>query len=813
MTANRRTFIRYGTATVAAPLLVVASGSAASGSAATASRAGEYANREAGSAAAVVESGQPVISFDTAAPSGRRTLTEGLPIGNGSLGALVCGDPKEEYLALNYDSLFSGGTNPSGNYGTMGFYKMLGSLRLTFGHEDASNYSRALDLETAMVTTSYTSGPTTYTRKSFATYPDKAVITTVTSSIDGALTFVLSLKDGDGSTTAGRNNVTTRASADTNSITVSGQLQEFGEQAQDYAFTAAIVADGGTISVVGNTIEVTGANSATIAVSAATNYSGDPNSNFRSSIDAASTPHVLAEAAIAKSATALEQAHLADYQPLFDRQRIWLGDSTDAQRAGTTFKRVKDNQSQLDPELYALYFQFARYAAIASSRTGGRAMNLQGIWNVSDTPPWNSDYHTNINVQMCYWLGDPAALPETVEPLVELIESQSGAWKQLTAASVTNPRTGAPARGFATRVSHNLNGGMGWEWLATGGAWYAWHLWDHYAHTLDTDFLANRAYPLMRDALHFLQDILVDDGKGKLVIPDSWSSENQQGTPWRNTPVGMNPVQFAHEDGVSMDQEFTWDLMTHFINASAVLAANPAYASTVDQETLATAQEQLAKLHLPATGSWSQLQEWYNDKDVQGDNHRHLSHLVGLFPGERIGASTDEALIDAAKTALISRGVGPTGWSAAWGAKCWAILGDGEKVWRGLSNLTNPVEPTVLDIGMNAGGGVYPNLFDAHPPFQLDGNMGGARAIISMLAQSYLRTNADGTHSVLIRLLPALPAQFPNGSMTGIRLHGGITLDMEWAGGALTKSTFTATNPIDAEVHSAGNVQNITIGA
>ncbi len=764
-------------------------------------------------AAPTEASASPTVKFAKAAPTGRGTLTEGLPIGNGSLGALVCGDPKEEYVALNHDSLFSGGTNPSGNYGSMGLYKMLGSLRLTFGHEGASQYSRSLDLDTATVTTQYSVGPATYTRKSFASFPAQAIVTTATSSIAGALTFVLTLKDGDGSTTTGRSNVTTTASAQDNSITVSGALKQYDEQTQNYAFTATVRADGGTVTVVGNTIEVTAANSATIVMSAATNYSPEPAQNFRNSTNAVSTAQSRASAAIAQGAEALERAHLADYQSLFQRQRLWLGDSTDAQRGGTTFERVKNNQTTLDPELYALYFQFARYAAISSSRQGSRAMNLQGVWNVSDNPPWNSDYHTNINVQMCYWLSDPAALPETVSPLVELIESQAGSWRKLTAASVKNPATGQPVRGFTTRVSHNLNGGMGWEWLASGGAWYAWHLWDHYAHTLDVDFLANSAYPLMRDSLNFLQDILVDDGKGRLVVPDSWSSENQQGSPWRNTPVGMNSVQFNHEDGVSIDQEFTWDLMTHFINASAILAANPSHAGKVDQQTLAAARQQIAKLHLPATGRWGQLQEWYNDKDVQGDNHRHLSHLVGLFPGERIGASSDQALIGAAKTALISRGVGPTGWSAAWGANCWAILGDGDKVWRGLSNLTNPVEPTSLDINMNAGGGVYPNLFDAHPPFQLDGNMGGARAIISMLAQSYLRTDANGAHSVLIRLLPALPSQFPNGSFTGIRLHGGITLDLQWADGKLTNSTFSAPKAISAEVHSAGSVQNITIGA
>ncbi|ABY24424.1 1,2-alpha-L-fucosidase [Renibacterium salmoninarum ATCC 33209] len=287
---------------------------------------------------------------------------------------------------------------------------------------------------------------------------------------------------------------------------------------------------------------------------------------------------------------------------------------------------------------------------------------------------------------------------------------------------------------------------------------------------------------------------MVDDGKGKLVVTDSWSPEQTIGQAWRNTKVGFETVAFYHEDGVSMDQEFAWMAFNNYVQAAQILGRDAAY-----QSTAAALRDQL---HTPSIGSWGQLQEWYNDKDVKTNTHRHLSHLVGLFPGDRISLGTTPELAAAARVSLAARGIGPTGWSAAWGANCWATLGDSQKAMAGLKNLLNPVPSSRDKIEMSGGGCVYPNLFDAHPPFQIDGNFGGAHAIIQMLMQSTLNT---------IDVLPAIPAEWPAGSFTGLRARGGFSLDFRWNAGKLTQLKVTSLAGGATTVRYAGLSKTLTL--
>lgn len=759
--SNRRTFLTLGSLAALAPLIDM--------------------SLPGGAAAAppqVTSVPDPMrLYYETPART-EKILMEGLPLGNGRLGGLVGGDVAQDVIALNEDSLWTGGTNPSGDYGSdlnMGHYQALARLAVTLDHDPArvSAYFRTLDIQDAMATTSYAMDGVGYRRRAFASHPDQVLVYSLTATRPGGYTGSIRLTDGGGRTGAG-------VTADEDFLSLENSLVN----GHRYAVYVAVRASGGSVRASGGELYFDGCDELTLVVGAATDYSPDYDRHYRTGTDPLPTAREQATAAAGHSAAELAERHRQDYRSLFDRLTLDLGRSSPEQLTTPTFQRVKENQKTLDPELFTLYFQFARYLMISASRPGSRPINLQGIWNIVNNPPWSSDYHTDVNVQMCYWLADQANLAETTLPLIDMLESQVPSWRELTQAAVRRPSDGRPVRGWTVRTSHNIDGGMGWEWVGTGNAWYCWHLWDHYLYTQDTAYLRDRAYPLIKETCEFLEDVLVDDGKGRLVVPDGWSPEQTPGPYWRRTPIGYDFHGMNREDGVSFDQELTWDVFTHFITASEILGVDEGYRATI------TGLRE--RLHLPQIGRWGQLQEWYDDKDSQSNTHRHLSHLVGFYPGERISPARTPELTEAVRTSLTARGVGPTGWSAAWGGACWARLGDGAKAMTHLRNLLAPVDSTRDDIEMEGGGGVYTNMFDAHPPFQIDGNFGGASAMLTMLVQS----EADR-----IDLLPALPDEWPTGSLRGVRVRGGFQLEMEWRDGRLREATIESTGGTSTTLH------------
>jgi len=624
-------------------------------------------------------------------------------------------------------------------------YSTLGDLYLRSSNKGTiSDYRRQLDLETGVVRITYAMNGVRYKREAFASVPDEVIVVRLSADKKGAINYRLSMdRLADFSVhTRGQNTLVLREGAEHK-----GEIR--------FASEALVLPTGGSVRTEDSELVVADSDSVTILIAAATDFKGGP--------FAGGDPEVQCERALTQARSRNAEQILvrqeAVYQPVYRRMTLHLGTASDANGDLSTDERVKRVSAGADDlALQELYFQFARYLLVSSSRPDGLPANLQGIWAAGIDNPWGSKWTININTEMNYWLADPAGLGETTLPLINLIDMVR------TPTSGTGMRVAHDyygARGFVIHHNTDLWGdaepidGYRWGIWPMGGAWLSLHAWDHYAFTLDRRFLRDRAWPILHDASQFFLDYLVDDGSGHLVTGPSISPENS----YRLSDGSVHSVTMAP----TMDIEIVRELFTRTLDTGAILGEDAAFLKQVEN----------ARSKLPpfAIGKLGQLEEWQRDYDEPEPGHRHISHLWALFPGTQISLEHTPDLAKAARVSLerrLSYGGGQTGWSRAWVVNYWDHLHDSKQAYESLQVMFRQ--------------STFPNLMDTHPPglFQIDGNLGAANGMLEALVQS--RWMQDATE---VELLPALPEQWSDGSVKGVRVRGGASLDMKWKAGKI----------------------------